>query len=134
MPGFLMSLISSVLPMITNAFGIDTASPETKVKLAEIELQAQKMVNDQYLAQVEVNKADAMSNDKFQSRWRPFIGWVCGIAFAYHFILAPLILLLVSITGHSVPLPDFDMNTLFTVLMGLLGLGGLRTMEKIRGV
>lgn len=133
MPTFLLSIISSVLPMITNAFGIDTSSPETKVKLAEIELEAQRMVNQQYLAQVEVNKADAQSSDKFQARWRPFIGWVCGIAFAYHFILAPLILLMVSITGIVVPLPAFDMNTLFTVLMGMLGLGGLRTFEKVKG-
>ena len=54
-----------------------------------------------------------------------------GAAFAYHFILQPLITYIMAASGHNFPLPTFDMQELSTVLMGMLGLGGLRTIEKI---
>jgi len=84
--------------------------------------------------QMEINKLDAASTDKFASRWRPFIGWVCGIAFAYHFVVQPLLAFLLAIAGYNVTLPAFDMNTLFTVLAGMLGLGTLRSVDKSKGV
>jgi len=86
-------------------------------------------------AQIEVNKVEANSNSLFVSGWRPFVGWVCGIALLYHFILTPCILFGVALLGIDIPpLPAFDMSSLLTVLMGMLGLGGLRTFEKTKGV
>ena len=87
------------------------------------------------LAQIEVNKAEAASGSLFKGGWRPFIGWVCGIAFAYHFVIQPLIIFAVSVYGLDIPeLPEFEMSTLLTVLGGLLGLGTLRTYEKSKGL
>ena len=60
---------------------------------------------------------------------------ICGIALLYHFILSPLILFGVSLAGVDIPpIPEFDMGSLMTVLMGMLGLGGLRTYEKQKGI
>ncbi len=84
--------------------------------------------------QADINKEEATSSNLFVSGWRPFIGWVCGVAFAYHFILQPLLAFIIANSGQKVELPVFDMQTLTTVLMGMLGLGGLRTLEKIRNV
>jgi hypothetical protein len=71
----------------------------------------------------------------FKGGWRPFIGWVCGSAFAYHFVLQPVIVFVVLAVGVDLPpLPEFDMTSLMTVLMGMLGLGGLRTYEKKQGI
>lgn len=84
--------------------------------------------------QVDINKEEAASSNLFVSGWRPFIGWVCGIAFAYHFILQPILAFAIANNGGKVELPAFDMQTLSTVLMGMLGLGGLRTLEKIKTV
>lgn len=84
------------------------------------------------ISQMEVNKTEAASTDRFVAGWRPFIGWVCGVAFAYHFIVQPLLAFMLANSGRSVVLPAFDMDALFTVLMGMLGLGGLRTLEKIK--
>ncbi|MDE3061020.1 MAG: holin family protein [Pseudomonadota bacterium] len=81
--------------------------------------------------QAQVDQQEASSENLFVSGWRPFIGWVCGGAFAYHFILQPLLAFFILNTGSKVNLPDFDMQQLSTVLMGMLGLGGLRTIEKI---
>ena len=81
--------------------------------------------------QTEINKTEAASDDRFVAGWRPFIGWVCGIAFAYHFVLQPFLAFALVAAGQNVTLPVFDMDALSTVLMGMLGLGGLRTVEKI---
>lgn len=85
--------------------------------------------------QLEINKAEAASGSVFKGGWRPFIGWVCGVAFAYHFVGQPAMLFAVAMFGLDIPpLPQFDMSSLMTVLMGMLGLGGLRTFEKQKGL
>ena len=85
--------------------------------------------------QLEINKAEAASASVFKGGWRPFIGWTCGFAFAYHFVMQPFLLFCVAMFGLDIPaLPQFDMSSLMTVLMGMLGLGGLRTYEKKTGV
>ena len=83
-------------------------------------------------AQTQINQVEAASQDRFVSRWRPFIGWVCGVAFAYHFVAQPLLAFLLAAGGHKVELPVFDMDALSTVLLGMLGLGSMRTIEKIK--
>lgn len=83
-------------------------------------------------AQIAVNQAEAQSDDKFARRARPFIMWVCGVAFAYHFVLQPLLAFALANTGHKVDLPEFDMEALNTVLFGILGLGSMRTVEKFK--
>ena len=87
------------------------------------------------LAQLEVNKAEAASGSIFKGGWRPFIGWVCGVAFAYHFILQPILIFILATFSVSLPnLPEFDMSTLLPILGGMLGIGGLRTYEKQKGL
>lgn len=107
-----------------------------KARLAhEIATMAERQAHEIALAQIEVNKADAASGSLFKGGWRPFIGWVCGVAFAYHFIVQPFLVFLIAVFGVSLPaLPSFDMGSLMTVLGGLLGLGSLRTFEKYKGV
>lgn len=86
------------------------------------------------LGQIEVNKIEAQSESLFKSGWRPFVGWTCASAFALHFVLFPIIdKIIVSQGGVAVAIP-FQMEALMTVLFGLLGLGGFRTFEKIKGV
>lgn len=77
--------------------------------------------------QAEINKVEAQNRSMFVAGWRPFIGWVCGFAFAFHYIVMPLLLAYTDIKPV-----EFDTNSLFTVLMGMLGLGGLRTFEKLK--
>ena len=87
------------------------------------------------LSQLEINKAEAASGSLFKGGWRPFVGWVCGVAFAYHFVLQPLIVFILTVFGSDIPeLPEFDMSTLLTTLGGLLGIGGLRSYEKTKGL
>lgn len=84
-------------------------------------------------AQIAVNQQEANSNSLFVSGWRPSVGWVCSAAFAYHFVIQPCLAFLLAAAGRKVELPAFEMQTLLTVLCGMLGFGGLRTFEKIKG-
>jgi len=84
--------------------------------------------------QIDINKIEAASTNVFVSGWRPFVGWVCGSAFALHFLFLPLLNWLAELFGHSAITIPFDMSTLSTVLMGMLGLGTMRSVEKWRGV
>lgn len=84
--------------------------------------------------QIDINKIEAGSTNIFVSGWRPFVGWACGVAFAGHFIVLPTLNWLVQLFGHAPITIPFDMSTLSTVLMGLLGLGAMRSVEKVAGV
>jgi|TARA_R100001086_G_scaffold6237_2_gene3888 hypothetical protein len=92
------------------------------------------VIHSANLAQMEVNKKEAVHKSIFVAGWRPFVGWVCGISLMYHFILAPLIQFGFALAGYQQDLPQFDFTQLSTVLMGMLGLGGLRTFEKMKNV
>ena len=101
----------------------------------EIATLAEKQAHEAALAQVEVNKQEAQHKSIFVAGWRPFTGWVTAFALAYHFIIAPFILFATAIAGIEIPeLPSFDMETLTTILLGMLGLGGMRSFEKFKGV
>jgi hypothetical protein len=80
------------------------------------------------LAQMEVNKTEAVHRSVFVAGWRPFIGWVCGLSMATNYMGVPL----AGVFGFE--LPVLDITTMFPVLLGMLGLAGLRTQEKIKGV
>jgi len=83
-------------------------------------------------AQIEVNKIEAGSTSFFKSGWRPSVGWICSFALGYHFVLQPMLAFGLTAAGYTLVLPEFDMSTLMTVLMGLLGLGGMRSFEKVK--
>ena len=91
-----------------------------------------KLITEINKAQLEVNKVEAGHTSKFVSGWRPFTGWICATALGYHFILQPLLTFALYTFGNEIVLPTFDMTTLTTVLLGMLGLGGMRSFEKVK--
>ena len=88
----------------------------------------------QIAGQMDVNKAEAANPNVFVSGWRPFIGWVCGLGFGVQFVFGPLAEWGSALYGHPVKFPPMDTGTMMPLLLGMLGLGGLRTAEKIQGV
>jgi|TARA_B100000073_G_scaffold143828_1_gene118391 hypothetical protein len=129
-------MIQSLIAPVTGLLDKFIEDKDQKAKLAhEIATMSQKHAQELALSQIEVNKAEAQSGSIFKGGWRPAVGWVCAIAFAYHFILKDLIIFGASFAGADLPeLPEFDMGTLLTVLGGMLGIGGLRTYEKQKGI
>lgn len=129
-------MIENLIAPVTGLLDKFIEDKDQKAKLAhEIATMSQKHAQELALSQIEVNKAEAQSGSIFKGGWRPAVGWVCAIAFAYHFILKDLIIFGASFAGADLPeLPEFDMGTLLTVLGGMLGIGGLRTYEKQKGL
>lgn len=137
------------IPIIDGAFSlglklVDRLFPDAKAAdAAKLELLKMQQTGDLAqmnadlqlsLGQIEVNKVEAASTDIFTSGWRPFVGWTCGAAFAYKFVLAPFIVLGLTAAGHPISLPVLDFTEMSTILLGMLGLGSMRTVEKIKGV
>lgn len=84
--------------------------------------------------QLDINKAEAASPSVFTSGWRPFIGWVCGAACAWNWIGLAVAKFACAYFGHPLALTPADLTEMWPLLMGMLGLGGLRTFEKVKGV
>jgi hypothetical protein len=131
-----MSLINTLVGPVTSILDKVIQDKDQKAKLAhEIATMSDTHAQQALLSQLEINKAEAASGSLFKGGWRPFIGWTSGIAFAYHFVLQPLLVFVLTASGVDLPaLPEFDMSTLLTVLGGMLGIGGLRTYEKQKGL
>ena len=100
-------------------------------KLAhEIATMAEKQAHEQIMAQVEVNKQEAAHKSLFVAGWRPFIGWTCGVAMAFNYVGVPLIETGSALLDYPLTINPLDLATMMPVLLGMLGLGGMRTYEK----
>ena len=130
------ALIPGLLPIIGDVIG--RFLPEDKEAAAkakqEIEQQLATHLAQIDLAQLEINKAEASHRSIFVAGWRPFIGWTCGLALAWTYVGVPILQFILAQTGHLIDLPSLDMSQMMPVLMGMLGLGGLRTFEKFKKV
>ena len=130
-----MDPISAVLnigtTLINHLFPDPAQAADAKLKLLELQQNGQLA---QMTAQTEINKVEAGSGSLFVSGWRPGIGWICALALGYQYLLRPLGGFAAAILGYNVPvLPGLDDN-LWQLMMGMLGMGGLRTFEKVQGV
>ena len=122
--GGLIDSVAGSVRNVRNTFA-KTLPPDQQ---AEFDLEFGKLEMEISKAQAEINKAEANSGKVF-ALWRPAVGWVCAIALGYQFLVAPL---LVQIWG--LPAPNLDMGPLMTLLLGMLGLAGLRTYEKSKNI
>ena len=110
---------------------IDRVWPDP-AQAASAKLELMKLQQSGELAQIagqlEINKIEAANPNLFVSGWRPFIGWICGTGLAYQFLVYPILIAFIP------KIQQLDMGTLLTLLTGLLGLGAMRTVEKMNGV
>lgn len=124
--------------VIDRVFPDPTAAASAKLELIKLqqsgELAAMTMETELAKGQLAVNQVEAESSSLFVSGWRPWIGWVCGGAFAWNWIGLPLANFALAIIQHPVNLLPADMSEMLPVLLGMLGLGGLRTYERVKGV
>lgn len=85
-------------------------------------------------AQTDINKVEAGSVNLFVAGWRPAIGWICGCALAYSAILEPFIRMFAALYGYTGAFPNIDTTLTMQVLLGMLGLGAMRSFDKVKGV
>ena len=86
------------------------------------------------LAQAETNKIEASHRSVWVAGWRPCLGWVAAFGFAWLFVLSPLLQWILAITGTDIPMPQFQTDVLLELTLAMLGLSGLRTFEKLKGL
>jgi hypothetical protein len=129
-------LSGDVLDTVAGVFKDYTDKKITKEQLKfKLETFEASNVQELALAQIEVNNTAAKSDSTFVAGARPFILWVCGLGFAMNFLIAPIATFIAQMSGHpEIVFPQADLSIMMPVLMGLLGLGGLRTFEKFKGV
>lgn len=138
MGALLGALMPSILQVLGRVLPDPQAAAEAKLRLLEMAQQGElaQLDADMKLAlgQMDINRAEAQSGSLFIGGWRPAVGWVCVLGLAYQFLVFPLLTWAgANLAGWTAP-PELDIGTLLTLLGGLLGLGTLRTAEKINGV
>jgi hypothetical protein len=114
---------------------IDKIIPDTEVKeraKQQFELELLKTLQNYDNNQSEVNKAEAQHQNIFVAGWRPFIGWICGFAFAWQYVLYPILTWALSINHPELKLPIINTENIFELTLAMLGLGGLKTYEKVK--
>jgi hypothetical protein len=128
-------IVTALLPALGTL--IDRLIPDRaaaeKAK-AEMEQQLVSAANQAALAQVEVNKIEAAHSSVFVAGWRPSIGWVCAAGLAWAFVMAPIASWALVVLGIKAELPAIHTDYLLELVLAMLGIGGLRTFEKLRGV
>ncbi len=124
--------------LISKFFPDPQAQADANLKLAQLvqsgELATLASVTDLAKGQLEVNKVEAASTRLFVAGWRPFIGWICGGALAFDAMLKPLVVMVMAYAGHPAPdMPNLSSEQIYGLLFGLLGLGAMRSVEKVKG-
>jgi hypothetical protein len=129
-------MLQSLIGPVTGLLDKFIPDADEKAKLAhEIATMAEKQAHEANMGQLAINKMEAQHRSVFIAGWRPFLGWGLSFAMIWHFVIVPMITFGFAYAGVVPPeLPAFDMESLMTVLLGMLGLGGLRTFEKAKGL
>jgi len=108
---------------------------DQKARLAhEVATMAENHAQELAKGQLEVNKVEAAHKSLFVSGWRPFIGWTCGLGMFGNFITIPFSNFVLALFGIDIVIPLVPLETMMPVLMGMLGLGAMRTYEKKNAV
>ena len=114
--------------------GLEKFIPDANVR-EQAALQLAGQLHAQVMAQIEVNKVEAASSNLFVAGWRPFVGWTCGASYAYTFVVQPFMVFVLTAAQVHMDigqLPQLDMGELGVVLFGMLGLGAMRSYEKVK--
>ena len=131
----MLNLISSLVAPVSGLLDKFIEDKDQRALLAhEIATLAEKQAQEQIVGQIKTNQIEAAHQSMFVAGWRPAVGWVCALAMLLNFILIPFINLGMEFAGLDLTLDLIDMETMLPVLFGMLGLGGMRTAEKIKGV
>ena len=128
-------MIEALIGPISSLLDKFIADKDQKAKLAhEVATMAQRHAQELAKAQLEVNKAEAAHNSMFVAGWRPAVGWCCVLGMAGNFLVIPMTNFVLALMAIEVVIPLIDLETMMPVLMGMLGLGAMRSYEKVKGV
>ena len=121
-------MIGQLIGPVTGILDKFIEDKDQKAQLAhDIATMSERHAQELAKGQLEINKAEAASGSLFRGGWRPAVGWICVLGFGVNFLISPIA------AGFGFIIPQADTSVMLPVLMGMLGLGGLRTFEKAKG-
>ena len=130
-----MSIVNALIGPVSGLLDKFIPDADERAKLAhEIATMGSKHAQEAMLAQLEINKAEAQTGSIFIGGWRPAAAWVCVFGMAMNYIITPLANFGLGLAGSEINLPLIDTSTMMPVLLGMLGLAGARSVEKIQKV
>ena len=131
----MLAILSSLIEPVSVLLDKVIPDKDLKEKLAhEIATMAERHTHAHVQAQLEINKVEAKHNSMFVAGWRPACGWVCVLGMAGNFLVIPFANMTLNLLETGAEVPMIDLATMLPVLMGMLGLGGLRSFEKVKKV
>jgi len=131
----MLSLISSLIGPVSGILDKVVEDKDQRERLAhDIATMAERHAHEVVKAQLEVNKAEAQHHSMFVAGWRPAIGWVCCLGMAGNFLVIPFVNMTLELLETGVVVPMIELDLMMPVLMGMLGLGAMRTVEKVKQV
>ena len=131
----MLGLISSLVGPVSDILDKVVTDKDLKEKLShDIATMAERHAHEVVKAQIEVNKTEAAHNSLFVAGWRPAIGWVCCLGMAGNFLIIPFVNMALELLETGVVVPMIELDLMMPVLMGMLGLGAMRTVEKVKKV
>ena len=124
-----MSLLSQLISPATELASKFIKDKDQAARLAhELSTMADRHAQEALLAQLEINKAEAASGNWFAASWRPLCGYVCVLGLTVNFLISPIA------AGFGVTIPQADVSVMLPILTGMLGLAGMRSWEKSKGI
>lgn len=131
--GIFKELISPITDLVGEIVVDKDKRNEINLQIAEIADRADQRYHEELIAQTEVNKIEAQHASVFVAGWRPFIGWTGGVGIAYTFVLAPFIEFVARAAGYTQEMPMPDAGQLMTLITAMLGVGAMRSYDKMKG-
>ncbi len=129
--GFLQPMIGPIVNKLVDLIPDPNARKKAK---EEFEKELLGAVTQASNAQAKINQVEAAHKSVFVAGWRPFIGWICGVGILWAFVAQPIVVWYLAISGSNLTVPDINTDGLYQLVLAMLGMGGLRTLEKIKGV
>ena len=129
----LKELISPVTDIVSEVVVDKDKRDEIRLKIEELADKADERYHEELMGQIEVNKVEAQHASVFVAGWRPFIGWTSGVGIAYTFVLAPFIEFVARAAGYTQDMPLPDAAQLMTLVTAMLGVGAMRSYDKVKG-
>jgi hypothetical protein len=127
----MLGLIAALAPILEKVLGAVLPDPAARANAIQ---QILGTLQQSDAAQNAVNTEEAKSESIFVAGWRPFIGWCCGLGLAYTYLVVPLSMYIGFVVGHPIPKPPILDNNLYELVTAMLGLGAMRSYEKVQGV
>jgi|TARA_R100000951_G_scaffold77444_2_gene65408 hypothetical protein len=130
-----MTILTSLIGPVTGLLDKFIEDKDKKNAIAfELSTLAEKHAQELAKAQLQVNKTEAAHKSLFVSGWRPAVGWSCCLAMTAQFLFIPMANFALALSSSTIIIPLIDLSTMMPVLLGMLGLGTMRTVEKTKGV